>query len=138
MEGKDILSWDQKTLLGELILGLEAAKKLKARLGEAPSPSPSPSSSFSSPATDETNEILVKQIVSSYERSLLLLNWPSSSSVQLIPTPVTLVPVANPGGVPESPASINGSPRSEEFVSGGSSNDSHHHRQDYIFNSKKR
>ncbi|CAE6180207.1 unnamed protein product [Arabidopsis arenosa] len=134
MEGKDLLSWEQKTLLSELINGFDAAKKLQARIGEAPSPS----SSFLSPATAvaETNEILVKQIVSSYERSLLLLNWSSSPTVQLIPTPATVVPVANSGSVPESPASINGSPRSEEFVDGGGSSESH--RQDYIFNSKKR
>lgn len=128
MEGKDMLSWEQKTLLSELILGLEAAKKLQARLGQAPS------SSSSSPAA-ETNEILMKQIVSSCERSLLMLNW--SPSVQLIPTPATLVPVENPGGFPESPASINGSPRSEDFADGGGSSESHH-RQDYNFNSKKR
>ncbi|KAL1222589.1 putative WRKY transcription factor 53 [Cardamine amara subsp. amara] len=129
MEGKDMLSWEQKTLLSELILGLEAAKKLQTRHGQAPSPSPS-----SSPAA-ETDEILMKQIVSSYERSLLLLNW--SPSVQLIPAPVTVVPVENSGGIPESPASINGSPRSEDFADGGGSSESHH-RQDYLFNAKKR
>ncbi|XP_010439133.1 PREDICTED: probable WRKY transcription factor 53 [Camelina sativa] len=123
MEGKDMLSWEQKTLLSELILGLDAAKKLQSRLGEA---------------TAETDEILVKQIVSSYERSLLLLNWSSSpTTVQLLPTQITVVPVKTTGGVPESPALINGSPRSEEFVDGGGSSESHH-RQDYIFNSKKR
>lgn len=137
MESKDMLSWEQKTLLSELILGFEAAKKLQARLlGEALSPSPSSSSSYLVAAAAETTEILVKQILSSYEKSLLMLNWSSSPSVQLIPAPVALVPVANSVGVPESPASINGSPRSEGFVDGGGSSDSH--RQDYIFNSKKR
>ncbi|EOA18358.1 hypothetical protein CARUB_v10006884mg [Capsella rubella] len=131
MEGMDMLSWEQKTLLNELLVGLEAAKKLQTRLREAPSP-------LFSPTTAETNQILVNQIVSSCERSLLMLNWSSSpTTVQLIPTPATVVPVVNSGGVPESPASINGSPRSEEFVDGGGSSDSHH-RQDYIFNSKKR
>ncbi|KFK28937.1 hypothetical protein AALP_AA7G068000 [Arabis alpina] len=126
MEGKDMLSWEQKTLLSELVLGYDAAKKLQARvLGEAPS---------LVAATAETTGILVKQILSSYEKSLLMLNWSSSPSVQLIPAPVTLIPVTN--SVPESPASINGSPISEEFVDGGGSSESH--RQDYIFNSKKR
>ncbi|ESQ54968.1 hypothetical protein EUTSA_v10025724mg [Eutrema salsugineum] len=134
MEGKNMLSWEEKTLLSELILGFEAAKKLQTRLRE--SPSQSPSSSFSSPVAAETNEFLVKQILSSYEKSLLILNWSSSPPVQLIPSPVTSVPVANSGGIPESPASINGSPRSEDFVDGGGSTENH--RQDYIFNSKKR
>ncbi|CAH2078137.1 unnamed protein product [Thlaspi arvense] len=137
MEGKNMLSWEQKTLLSELILGFEAAKKLHARHGEAPSPSPSSSSSSPVAAAAETNEALVKQILSSYEKSLLMLNWSPSPSVQLIPTPVAVVPVANPVRIPESPASINGSPRSEDFTTdGGGSSESH--RQDYIFNSKKR
>ncbi|CAN8325716.1 unnamed protein product [Cochlearia groenlandica] len=132
MEGKDMLCWEQKTLLSELILGFEAAKKLHTQLGEALSLSPSPLSSFSSPAPAETTEILLNQILSSYEKSLVMINWPSSPpSVQLIPTSVAIVPVANSAGIPESPASINGSPRSEEF-----SNESQ--RQDYIFKSKKR
>uniref|UniRef100_A0A1J3CN53 Putative WRKY transcription factor 53 n=1 Tax=Noccaea caerulescens TaxID=107243 RepID=A0A1J3CN53_NOCCA len=136
MEGKDTLSWEQKTLLNELLLGFVAAKKLQARLGEGPSPSPSSSSSSPVAVAPETNEILVKQILSSYEKSLLMLNWSSSPPVQLIPTPFTVLPVAKSGGVPESPGSINGSPRSEDFADGGGSSESH--RQDYIFNSKKR
>ncbi|KAJ0239628.1 WRKY transcription factor 53 [Hirschfeldia incana] len=131
MEGnKAMLVWEQKTLRSELSLGMEAAKKLRARLSEASSPS---SSSSSSCPTAETNEILLEQILSSYEKVLVMLNWSSSPPVQHIPATVAVVPVVNSGGIPESPASINGSPRSED---GGGSSESH--RQDHIFNSKKR
>ncbi|KAJ4913008.1 putative WRKY transcription factor 53 [Raphanus sativus] len=128
MEGqKAMLAWEQKKLQSEVSLGLEAARKLQARISEA-----SPSSSSSYPAA-ETNEILMEQILSSYEKVLVMLNRSSSPSVQLIPATVAVVPVVNSGGVPESPASINGSPRSED---GGGSSESL--RQDHIFNSRKR
>lgn len=133
MEGKkDMLSWEQKTLVSELIFGFEAAKKLRARLGE---PSLSPPSSSSQAA--ETNEILLKQILSSYEKSLAIVDWSSSPHVQLILKAVVAVaPVTHSDVIPESPASINGSPRSEEFTNGGGSSETH--RQDHVFNSKKR
>ncbi|KAF8087211.1 hypothetical protein N665_0595s0021 [Sinapis alba] len=133
MEGKkDMLSWEQKTLVSELVFGLGAAKKLQARLGE-PSSSPPPSSSS---RAAETNETLLKQILSSYEKSLVMLNWSSSPPVQLILKAGSVAPVTHSGVIPESPASINGSPRSEEFIDGGASSETH--RQDHIFNSKKR
>ncbi|KAF8047397.1 hypothetical protein N665_3061s0003 [Sinapis alba] len=131
MEGnKAMLVWEQKTLQSELSLGMEAAKKLQTRLSEASLPSPSSSSC----RTAETNEILMNQIVSSYEKVLVMLNWSSSPPVQHFPATVAVAPVVNSGGFPESPASINGSPRSEE--DGGGSSESH--RQDHIFNSRKR
>ncbi|CAH8314309.1 unnamed protein product [Eruca vesicaria subsp. sativa] len=124
MEGKkDMFSWEQKTLLSELILGLEATKKLQARLGE------------SSPAS-ETNGNLLKQILSSYEKSIAIVNWSTSPPVQLIPKAVGVAPVTKSVGFPKSPASVNGSPRSEEFLDGGGSSETH--RQEHIFNSKKR
>ncbi|KAG5413784.1 hypothetical protein IGI04_001351 [Brassica rapa subsp. trilocularis] len=129
MEGqKAMLAWEQKTLQSEVSLGLEAAKKLQARLSEASSPS-----SLSSYPAAETNEILIEQILSSYDKVLVMLNWSSSPPVQLTPATVAVVPVVNSGGIPESPASINGSPRSED---GGGSSESH--RQDHMFNSRKR
>lgn len=129
MEGqKAMLAWEQKTLQSEVSLGLEAAKKLQARLSEASSPS-----SLSSYPAAETNEILIEQILSSYDKVLVMLNWSSSQPVQLTPATVAVVPVVNSGGIPESPASINGSPRSED---GGGSSESH--RQDHMFNSRKR
>ncbi|KAH0935461.1 hypothetical protein HID58_012578 [Brassica napus] len=132
MEGKkDMLSWEQKTLVNELIFGLEAAKKLQARLGE---PSSSPPSSSSRAA--EMNEILLKQIISSYEKSLVMLNWSSLPPVQLILKAGSVAPVTHSGVIPESPASINGSPRSEDFLDGGGSSNTH--RQEHVFNSKKR
>ncbi|CAN8230816.1 unnamed protein product [Cochlearia groenlandica] len=126
MESKVMFNFEHKTILSDLIFGLEAAKKLQTHLGKSPSP-PSPSSS---PVKAETNEILVKQILSSFEKALLLLNFPPPPSVQHIPTSLAISPVTNSGVVPESPASINnGSPRSEDLIDGG---------QDYIFKSKKR
>lgn len=135
MEGKkDMLTWEQNTLLSELTIGLEAARKLHAQLGGSSSSSSS-LTSFSSPAT-ETSKILLKQILSSYEKSLAIVNWSSSPPVQLILKEDAVAPVTHSGVIPESPASINGSPRSEEFIDGGGSNNTH--RQDHFFNSKKR
>ncbi|KAJ4870807.1 putative WRKY transcription factor 53 [Raphanus sativus] len=135
MEGKkDMLTWEQNTLLSELTIGLEAARKLHAQLGGSSSSSSS-LTSFSSPAT-ETSKILLKQILSSYEKSLAIVNWSSSPPVQLILKEDAVAPVTHSGVIPESPASINGSPRSEEFIDGGGSKDTH--RQDHFFNSKKR
>ncbi|KAF3598218.1 hypothetical protein DY000_02027196 [Brassica cretica] len=129
MEGKkDMLNWEQKTLVSELISGLEAAKKLHARLGEPSSLPPS-----SSPLAAEMNEILMKQILSSYEKSLAIVNWSLAPPVQLILKAGSVAPVTL---IPESPVSINGSPRSEDFLDGGGSSNTH--RQDHIFNSKKR
>ncbi|KAF2530973.1 hypothetical protein F2Q70_00032992 [Brassica cretica] len=128
MEGKkDMLNWEQKTLVSELISGLEAAKKLHARLGEPSSLPPS-----SSPLAAEMNEILMKQILSSYEKSLAIVNWSSAPPVQLILKAGSVAPVTL---IPESPVSINGSPRSEDFLDGGGSSNTH--RQDHIFNSKR-
>ncbi|KAH0871068.1 hypothetical protein HID58_078090 [Brassica napus] len=129
MEGKkDMLNWEQKILVSELISGLEAAKKLQARLGE---PSSLPPSSSSRAA--EMNEILMKQILSSYKKSLAIVNWSSAPPVQLILKAGSIAPVTL---IPESPVSINGSPRSEDFLDGGGSSNTH--RQDHLFNSKKR
>nr|QIN97379.1 WRKY42 transcription factor [Isatis tinctoria] len=128
----DMLNWEQRNLLSELIHGLKAAKQLQAELGAAPSPPPpSVSSSSSSWLTTEMKETLLHQIVSSYERAILMvkrsttLDSPTTETVNL-----AVVPVANTGKVPESPTSINGSLGSEEFLDGRS--------KDYNLSSKKR
>lgn len=124
----DMLNWEQKNLLSELIHGLKAAKQLQDQLGGAFSPPPSFSSS--SCLTIDKKETLLHQIVSSYEKAILMLN----GSVQHNPTTETLKlaadPVTNSGKVPESPASITESPRSEEFLDVGS--------KDYNLSYKKR
>lgn len=124
-------SWEQKNLLSELVHGLKAAKQLQAELGTALSPPPSSLSSSSLCLTTEIRETLLRQIVSSYEKAILMLH---GSNIVHSPTAemVNLAagPVANSGKVPESPTSINESPRSEEFLDGGS--------KDYNLSSKKR
>lgn len=78
---------EQKTLIDELTEGMELAKQLRGNLGSA-----------------ERSEVLVQRILSSYEKALLILKWSGSMGQ------------AQASGVPpESPISINGSPRSEDF-----------------------
>lgn len=82
---------EQNTLISELIEGMELAKQLRVNLGSA-----------------ETSELLVQRILSSYEKALLILKWSGSMGQAQA--------VGATGGVlPESPISINGSPRSEDF-----------------------
>ena len=91
-------SWEQKTLIGELIHGMELAKQLKGHLSEA--------SSF------QTREFLVQKILSSYEKALLILNW--SGSV-IHPQQAGNNNIRVTVGIPESPLSMNGSPMSDDF-----------------------
>ncbi|KAJ0243152.1 WRKY transcription factor 41 [Hirschfeldia incana] len=128
----DMSNWEQKNLLSEeLVHGLKAARQLQAELGTALSPPPPSLSSSSLCLTTEMREILLHQIVSSYEKAISMINGsnmvhsPTAEMVNLAADPV-----ASTGKVPESPTSINGSPRSEEFLDGGS--------KDYNLSSKKR
>lgn len=103
MEGS--CSWEQKTLIGELIQGMELAKQLRQNLGAKSSP--------------ETREFLVQRILSSYEKSLLILKWSGSmgSGQQHQQQPQGGgggLGVATNLPVPESPISVNESPRSDE------------------------
>ena len=102
----------QKTLIGELIQGMELAKQLKQNLCAKSSP--------------ETREFLVQRILSSYEKALLVLKWSGSMGQ---PQPLG---VATSLCVPESPISINESPRSDDFERGLKDH------QDLRDNSKKR
>ena len=86
-------SWEQKTLITELIQGMELAKQLRAHLNAT--------------SSVETRDMLVRRILSSYEKALLILNGGGSMGQP-----------QNAGvsaGVPESPRSINGSSRSDDF-----------------------
>ncbi|XP_044486606.1 probable WRKY transcription factor 53 [Mangifera indica] len=86
-------SWEQKTLVSELIEGMELAKQLSVHLGAR--------------ASTETNEVLVQKILTSYEKALFILK--SGGSTGQTPTERAMT-VA-----PESPISINGSPRSDDL-----------------------
>ncbi|EOA21119.1 hypothetical protein CARUB_v10001458mg [Capsella rubella] len=118
-----MMSWEQRGLLNELIHGLKAAKQLQA--SPSPSPSPSPSSSSSSCLTREMKDTLLHQVVSSYENAIMMLNGTHNPTTER-----ATYPMANSGKVPESPVSITGSPKSEEFLDDGS--------KDYTLSSKKR
>ncbi|VYS62270.1 unnamed protein product [Arabidopsis thaliana] len=102
----EMMNWERRSLLNELIHGLKAAKQLQG------SPSPSLSAS-SSCLTTEIKENFLHNIVSSFEKAILMLNGSTpqhNPTIELAPDPL-----AHPGKVPGSPASITGSPRSEEF-----------------------
>lgn len=75
-------------LINELIQGMEQAKQLKVQLGTK--------------STAQTRQVLVQNILSSYEKALSILKWGGS-----ITHPQTVEP--------ESPLSVNGSPGSDYF-----------------------
>lgn len=89
-------SYEQKTLISELIRGMDFAKQLRVHLTSAPS--------------IETRDVLMQGILSSYEKALLILKWRG-------PMPQSQ-PVVAVSGIPESPLSVNGSPRSDDFEKG--------------------
>nr|WGV38271.1 WRKY [Loropetalum chinense var. rubrum] len=82
-----------KTLINELTQGMELAKQLKVHLSSA--------------SSMETRKLLVQQILSSYEKALLILNW--SGSVEVQPQPAGQIATI----VPVSPVSVDVSPRSD-------------------------
>ncbi|KAJ9148052.1 hypothetical protein P3X46_030148 [Hevea brasiliensis] len=89
---------EQKTLISELIQGMELAKQLRAHLNTA--------------SSVETRDSLIQRILSSYEKSLLILNWSGSMGQQQQQQQNFGATV---GVVPESPISLNGSPGSDDF-----------------------
>ncbi|KDP25316.1 hypothetical protein JCGZ_20472 [Jatropha curcas] len=91
------LSWEQKTLISELIQGMEFAKQLRRHLNTS---------------SVETRDSLVQRILSSYEKSLLILNWSGSTGQ---PQSVGVNVGNTNNNVPESPISMNGSPGSDDF-----------------------
>ncbi|KAK1565402.1 hypothetical protein Q3G72_025764 [Acer saccharum] len=94
-------SWEQKTLMNELIEGMEFAKQLRVHLG--------------SKSSVETSDVLVQRILSSYEKALLILKGPGSGSTTVQAQANIGAAAAANWGVPESPISINGSPTSDDF-----------------------
>ncbi|XVF53048.1 hypothetical protein PTKIN_Ptkin05aG0068100 [Pterospermum kingtungense] len=91
-------NWEQGTLISELIQGMQLAKQLRVHLGTTAS-------------SVESRDLLVQKILSSYEKALLILklNGPMGQPLQ------QSVGAASTSGVPESPLSINGSPRSDDL-----------------------
>lgn len=83
----------QKTLISELIQGANFAKQLKSHLNSA-----------------EITEVLIQEILASYEKSLLILQWTGHD-----PRIMSSSAPAAVSGIPESPLSVNGKPRREEF-----------------------
>ncbi|KAF8027712.1 hypothetical protein BT93_E0587 [Corymbia citriodora subsp. variegata] len=89
-------SYEQKTLISELIQGMDFANQLRAQLTSAPS--------------TEMRDALMQGILSSYEKALLILKWGGQMPQSHL--------VAAVSGIPESPLSVNGSPRSDDFDKG--------------------
>lgn len=90
---ENMWKWEQGTLVSELIQGMELAKQLRLHLG-------------ASSSSVESRDLLLQKILSSYENALLILKLSRP----------TEQPQQNVGGitcVPESPLTINGSPRSD-------------------------
>ncbi|XP_022721148.1 probable WRKY transcription factor 41 [Durio zibethinus] len=85
---------EQRTLISELIQGMELAKQLRVHLGAA--------------SSVESGDLLVQRILSSYEKALLILklSGPMGQPQQN---------VGATSGVSESPLSINCSPRSDDL-----------------------
>ncbi|XP_040989799.1 probable WRKY transcription factor 41 [Juglans microcarpa x Juglans regia] len=90
-------SWEQKTLVSELIQGMEMAKQLRVQ--------------FSANSSSETTETLLHRILASYEKALMILRWSGSMGQTQTAAGVTT-------GVPGSPISVNGSFGSNEFDKG--------------------
>ncbi|KAL8150400.1 hypothetical protein V2J09_020208 [Rumex salicifolius] len=85
---------DQTLLINELIQGMELTRQLRTQLG----------SEFST----QTNQILLQQIISSYDRALNILGWGSPAK-----KPRQLTPVTSPR-MPSSPSSYIGTPKGNE------------------------
>lgn len=87
------LGWEFKALINELTQGVECTKQLRA--------------SFNSETSFETQNSLLQQIVSSYEKALMILNVGSVGKSQQVPPMLS--------SAPESSISVEGSPRSDDM-----------------------
>lgn len=95
-------NWEQRTLVSELVQGMELTKQLKLNLGAKSSP--------------ETREFLLQKILSSYEKALMILKWSGPIGQ---PQPQSLIHTQGAtGSVPASPISADESPRSDDFDGG--------------------
>lgn len=95
-------NWEQRTLVSELVQGMELTKQLKLNLGAKSSP--------------ETREFLLQKILSSYEKALMILKWSGPIGH---PQPQGLIHTQGAtSSVPASPISADESPRSDDLDSG--------------------
>ncbi|KAK4747918.1 hypothetical protein SAY87_014504 [Trapa incisa] len=94
--------YEEKTLISELILGVNLARQLRVHL--------------SSDTTPEAREVLIKGILNSYDKALLILQWSEPPIPCQTAQPVPASAAAT--GIPESPLSVNGSPNSNDFNGG--------------------
>lgn len=92
---------EQRTLMNELIQGMELAKQLRLNL--------------SAQSSAETREFLLQKILSSYEKALMILQWSGPNIQPNQQTQGVTVTVSVP---PESPISADESPRGDEFDRG--------------------
>ncbi|XP_022136601.1 probable WRKY transcription factor 41 [Momordica charantia] len=86
-------SWDQKSLIGELIQGMELTKQLRAELNLE--------------SAAESRGSLVQGILSSYEKALIILKWNGAMSQPQMAE-------AAASALPGSPISVNESPSSDD------------------------
>lgn len=70
-------SWEYKTLVNELVQGMEKAKQLHFHLCST--------STSTSTSPSRAQDLLMQRILSSYEKALLILNWKGAGAVQQTP-----------------------------------------------------
>lgn len=85
-------------IINELTQGMELAMHLKSIL--------------SSETSSETKQILIQEIISSYDRAMLMVNWGDSAGQ----TPPLALPAPPTLSHPESSVSIDESPRSQDII----------------------
>ncbi|KAG8382138.1 hypothetical protein BUALT_Bualt05G0045500 [Buddleja alternifolia] len=102
MESGLTLTWEYKTLVDELIQGMEKANQLRFHLG--------------STTPSEARDLLLQRILSSYEKALMILKWSGKEGEARMVGPSS--------GAPEPSISVDGSPTSEDFNK--RFNDNHH------------
>ncbi|GAV65788.1 WRKY domain-containing protein [Cephalotus follicularis] len=88
-------SWEQKTLINELVQGMDLAKQLRVQL--------------STTSSTETKELLIQRILASYDKALSILGLSGGSVVQHQNIRAT-------SGVPEPAMSVDESPRTDYFI----------------------
>lgn len=93
---------EQKTLISELIQGMELTKQLRLNLGAN--------------SSAETREFLLQKILYSYEKALLILKWGGPMGQPQTQTQSLTQGVTN--SLPESPISADESPRGDDFDMG--------------------
>lgn len=100
--GSERNRWEQNALINELIQGMEIARKLKEDL--------------SIPSSDDTRDMLLQRILSSYDKALIILKWRASVSKSQTQT-MHHHQATKTWSPPESTVSINRTPpRVEEGV----------------------